>query len=199
MLLVGDLTIQQQKWQQAFDSENDMVRKNASILSVADLRSKFGGDWTEDWTKPNPVWGMEGYFRLRYGSLAAEAGGPVSEVNYGTNIRVIRYADVLLMAAEANLLASNTLKAQDYLTQVRNRVNLPFKAVTMDAIKTERRLELAFEGFRFLDLVRWGDAATVLKNQGFAKNGNFIARNNLFPIPAKEISNNRKLVQNPGW
>nr|WP_315257494.1 RagB/SusD family nutrient uptake outer membrane protein [uncultured Flavobacterium sp.] len=187
------------KMAQAFDAEGDLVRKNATILSVADLKSKYGGNWTEDWTKPNPVWGMEGYFRLRYGSLAAEAGAPVSEVNYGTNIRVIRYADVLLMAAEANLLAGNTSKAQGYFTQVRDRVNLPVKTVTMDAIKTERRLELAFEGFRFLDLVRWGDAATVLQNQGFAKNGKFIKRNELFPIPAKEISNNRKLIQNPGW
>jgi hypothetical protein len=186
----------------AFDAEGDMIRKNASILSVADLRSKFGGDWTEDWTKPNPVWGMEGYFRLKYGSLTAEtssAGGAVAELNYGTNVRLIRYSDVLLMAAEANLLAGSASIAQGYFTQVRDRVNLPVKTVSLDAIKTERRLELAFEGVRYLDLIRWGDAATVLKQQGFAKNGNFLEKNKLYPIPAAEVNNNNKMIQNTGW
>jgi hypothetical protein len=190
------------KMADAFDAEGDMIRKNASILSVADLRSKFGGDWTEDWTKPNPVWGMEGYFRLKYGSLTAEtssAGGAVAELNYGTNVRLIRYSDVLLMAAEANLLAGNASIAQGYFTKVRNRVNLPVKTVSLNAIKTERRLELAFEGVRFLDLIRWGDAATVLKQQGFAKNGNFLEKNKLYPIPAAEVNNNNKITQNPGW
>lgn len=183
----------------AFDAEGDMVRKNASILSVADLRSKYGGDWTEDWTIPNPVWGMEGYFRLKYGSLASETGTPVAELNYGTNVRLLRYADVLLMAAEANLLAGNISTAQGYFTKVRDRVDLPVKIVTLDAIKTERRLELAFEGFRYLDLIRWGDAATVLKNQGFKKNSNFADKHKLYPIPAAEILNNNKMTPNPGW
>lgn len=186
----------------AFDAEGDMIRKNASILSVADLRSKFGGDWTEDWTKPNPVWGMEGYFRLKYGSLTAEtssAGGAVAELNYGTNVRLIRYSDVLLMAAEANLLAGSASIAQGYFTQVRDRVNLPVKTVSLDAIKTERRLELAFEGVRYLDLIRWGDATTVLKQQGFGKNGNFLEKNKLYPIPAAEVNNNKKMTQNTGW
>lgn len=69
----------------------------------------------------------------------------------------------------------------------------------MDAIKTERRLELAFEGFRFLDLIRWGDASTILKNQGFNKNGNFAEKHKLYPIPAAEVNNNDKIIQNPGW
>jgi hypothetical protein len=190
------------KMGQAFDAEGDMIRKNTSMLSVADLRSKFGGDWTEDWTKPNAVWGMEGYFRLKYGTILAEtnaANGAVPELNYGTNVRLIRYADVLLMAAEAKFLAGNVASAQVNFDQVRNRVSLPAKVISMDAIKTERRLELAFEGFRFLDLVRWGDAATVLKNQGFNKNGNFAAKHSLYPIPSAEVNNNDKITQNPGW
>lgn len=188
---------------EAFDDEGDLIRKNASLLSVADLRSKFGGDWVVDkdldWTQAPPVWGMDGYFRLKYGSLAAETGTPVAELNYGTNVRLIRYADVLLMAAEANLLAGNTTDAQSYFTAVRDRVDLPVKTVTLDAIKTERRLELAFEGFRFLDLIRWGDAAAVLKNQGFKKNGNFVEKHKLYPIPAAEVLNNPKMTPNPGW
>ncbi|GGE99140.1 RagB/SusD family nutrient uptake outer membrane protein [Flavobacterium limi] len=193
------------KMAQAFDAEGDVIRKNASILSVADLRTKYGGDWIVDkdldWTEAPPVWGMEGYFRLKYGSLKSEtvASPGVAELNYGTNIRLIRFADVLLMAAEANLLAGNTTDAQKYFTKVRDRVDLPVKTVTLDAIKTERRLELAFEGFRFLDLIRWGDAATVLKNQGFKKNGNFVDKHSLYPIPSAEILNNSKMTPNPGW
>jgi hypothetical protein len=103
------------------------------------------------------------------------------------------------MAAEANLLAGNTTDAQTYFTAVRDRVDLPVKTVTLDAIKTERRLELAFEGFRFLDLIRWGDAAAVLKNQGFKKNGNFVEKHKLYPIPAAEVLNNPKMTPNPGW
>nr|WP_315141906.1 RagB/SusD family nutrient uptake outer membrane protein [uncultured Flavobacterium sp.] len=190
------------KMAKAYDDEGDMVRKNASILSVADLRTKFGGDWTEDWTKPNPVWGMEGFFRLKYGTLTAETNtnpGAVPELNYGTNIRLIRYADVLLMAAEAKFLSGNIAQAQTYFNQVRNRVSLPFKTISLTAIKTERRLELAFEGFRYLDLIRWGDAATELKGQGFKKNGNFAEKHKLYPIPAAEVNNNDKIIQNSGW
>jgi len=180
---------------QAFEAEGDVVRRKASILSQDELIAK-GGKWS---VAPGVQWGMDGYFRLKYGTLASETAGPTNELNYGTNIRVIRYADVLLMAAEANLLANNPLIAQGYFNQVRDRVNLPYKAITMDAIKTERRLELAFEGFRFIDLIRWGDAAAVLKNQGFAKNGSFLEKHKLFPIPDSEVKNNKLMVQNSGW
>jgi tetratricopeptide (TPR) repeat protein len=195
------------KMAQAYDSEGDVVRRNASVLSVDQLRAQ-GGDWVTakdkdgniiDWEIAPPVWGMEGYFRIKYGTLVTETAGPTNELNYGTNIRLIRYADVLLMAAEANLLANNTGVAQGYFNEVRDRVDLPVKVITMDGIKTERRLELAFEGSRFLDLVRWGDAATVLTNEGFAKNGDFIEKHKLFPIPDTEVKNNKLMVQNPGW
>lgn len=186
----------------AFDAEGDAVRKAANVLSVQDLRDNFGGDWTEDWTIDDPVWGMEGYFRIKYGSVASEtsgADGAVPELNYGTNLRLLRYADVLLMAAEAHFQNGNTGVAQGYFDDVRDRVLLPSKTISMDAIKTERRLELAFEGVRFLDLVRWGDADNVLKDQGFNNNGNFTSKHNLFPIPANEINNNALIEQNPGW
>jgi hypothetical protein len=186
------------KMAQAFDAEGDLVRRKASILSVDELKAQ-GGNWT---VAPGAQWGMEGYFRLKYGTLVSEtsgAGGATPELNYGTNIRAIRYADVLLMAAEANLLSNNVGVAQGYFNLVRNRVKLPVKTITLDAIKTERRLELAFEGFRFLDLIRWGDAANVLKSQGFAKNGNFLVKHNLYPIPSAEVLNNNLMVQNPGW
>jgi hypothetical protein len=63
----------------------------------------------------------------------------------------------------------------------------------MDAIKTERRLELAGEGHRFFDLVRWGDAATKLGGRGFKA-----GKNEIFPIPSHEFQGT-KLVQNPQY
>jgi hypothetical protein len=69
----------------------------------------------------------------------------------------------------------------------------------MDNIKHERRLELATEGVRYFDLVRWGDAASVLNNMenGFSKH--FTAgKNEVLPIPLSELTNTQ-MVQNPGY
>jgi hypothetical protein len=63
----------------------------------------------------------------------------------------------------------------------------------MDAIMKERRLELAGEGHRWFDLVRWGQAATVLANEGFVS-----GKNEVLPIPLAELEGT-KLVQNPNY
>lgn len=160
-----------------------------------------------DFDKINSQREYTGYYNKKYSPMINEDGVelPIAmgstfwDISQFQDYTVMRYADVLLMAAEANLLANNTGVAQGYFDQVRTRVSLPTKTITMDGIKTERRLELAFEGSRFLDLVRWGDAAAVLKNEGFAKNGNFIGKHTLFPIPDTEVKNNKLMVQNPGW
>ncbi len=80
--------------------------------------------------------------------------------------------------------------------EVRERAGLnPLSAVTMDDIKKERRLELAMEGFRYIDLIRWGDAPAVLGNLGFVEN-----KHEVFPIPQDEILNsNNTLVQNDNY
>ena len=124
------------------------------------------------------------------------------ELNYTNNFRTIRYADVLLMAAEANNKATATddVKAQTYLNLVRRRAfgdNTHDIAATgstlYDAILNERRLELAMEGERFFDLVRTGKAATVLTPLGFVA-----GKHELFPIPQTEIDVSG-LTQNPGY
>ena len=141
-----------------------------------------------------------------------------SNFTWDHNVRIMRYADVLLMAAEANLLAGNQDKADAYLNKVRSRAKLENKTATMDAIKTERRLELCFEDVRYQDLIRWGDAESALSGQGkeypvmssngvvtFKSTGNsdgkygFQERNTLFPFPSTEIQLNKNIVQNPGW
>ncbi|MEG1405475.1 MAG: RagB/SusD family nutrient uptake outer membrane protein, partial [Alistipes sp.] len=135
--------------------------------------------------------------RLSYGSKSG----------HWFNIRLIRYSDVILMAAEASCElggAENIKQAKVYLEEVRSRARgtaavLP--AITTDdqetlrqAIRRERRAELALEPDRFYDLVRWDIAKTVLKPKGYQ------ARNKYLPLPQAEIdASGGKLVQNPDY
>ena len=140
-----------------------------------------------------------GLYNQKYLPRKGETSGQV-ELNYLNNYRTIRYAEVLLMAAEAyNRSASpNDTKAQQYLNKVRERafgdnahdISLTGTALK-EAIWKERRLELAMEGDRFFDLVRTGQAATVI--QGFATN-----KNEVFPVPQTEIDISG-LTQNNGY
>lgn len=117
-------------------------------------------------------------------------GGGAAELNYRQNSYIIRLADTYLMEAEA--LGSGA-RAQALLDAVRSRVGLPSVPVTLAAIKNERRMELAGEGHRFFDLVRWSDAATKLSNRGFVA-----GKDEIFPIPIRELQGT-KLKQNPGY
>lgn len=134
-----------------------------------------------------------GYFLNKFiprkSDVTTSAGEPL--LNYRQNSYVIRLADTYLMEAEA--LGGTGTRAQALLDAVRARVGLASVPVSLAAIKAERRAELAGEGHRFFDLVRWGDAATVLASRGFKA-----GVNEVFPIPYKELQNT-KLVQNPGY
>ncbi|PSL50328.1 putative outer membrane starch-binding protein [Chitinophaga niastensis] len=140
-----------------------------------------------------------GLYNQKYLPRKGETSGQ-PELNYLNNYRTIRYADVLLMAAEANNRATtpNDNKAQTYLNKVRRRAfNDLLHDVTLtgtalkQVIWDERRLELAMEGDRFFDLVRTGRAATIIA--GFKA-----GKNELFPIPQKEVDISQ-LTQNPGY
>lgn len=168
------------------------IRRAASVWSIPDLRA-LGGDWTG-----TDAYGFNGYFRVKYGTFSSETGGPVAELNYGTNLRLIRYADVLLMASEAYYRQGLEDKSRAMLKLVRTRAGLPEVTATgtalFDAIVKERETELAFEGLRFFDLVRWGLAPAVLGSQGFVT-----GKHEHFPIPLDEMTNNNLLKQNPGY
>ncbi|WP_069659282.1 RagB/SusD family nutrient uptake outer membrane protein [Arcticibacter eurypsychrophilus] len=113
------------------------------------------------------------------------------------NIRLMRYADVLLMYAEAQANLGNSGEAEAKLKLVRNRAGLVTVAGTVANIWNERRVELAMEQDRFFDLVRQGRAGTVLRAKGKA----FVdGKNELFPIPQaqRDLSAGR-LTQNPGY
>ncbi|HEX6193852.1 MAG TPA: RagB/SusD family nutrient uptake outer membrane protein [Chitinophagaceae bacterium] len=117
------------------------------------------------------------------------------------NQRVLRYSDVLLMAAEAaNEIggAANEILATNWVNEVRNRAKLPdvafvSKAQMRAVIKQERRVEFGMEGERFFDLVRWGDAPAVLGALGYQN------RHRYYPLPSPAIAANPNLVQNPDY
>lgn len=125
---------------------------------------------------------------------------------WGHQRRLIRYADVLLLAAEALNENNKPAEALVYLNMVRERAQegnnsiLPEITVTdvnalRDIIMHERRVELAMEGHRFWDLVRTGKAQEVLGPLGFQP-----GKHELLPIPQKEIDISQgSLTQNPGY
>jgi hypothetical protein len=132
------------------------------------------------------------------------------QVSNCQNLNLIRFADILLMQSEL------TGDAQ-YMNRVRARVGLPSIAYSLDALKKERRHELAFEGLRWGDIRRWHDAETALakqvgqpiwnkgqsttmKDQGAGYVQRYKATRGFFPIPQTEIDlSNGALKQNAGW
>lgn len=116
------------------------------------------------------------------------------------NVRIMRYPDVLLMYAEAKLRGAAAitvcgLSASDAVNIVRNRAGLSDLSVTsLQQIWDERRAEFALEEDRFFDLVRTGQASTVLSGKGFT-----IGKHEVFPIPSAQIQLNTNLLQNNGY
>ncbi len=197
----------------AFVNSNDTVRRKVTIMNEQELIS-YGGKLRNADVGNTFPWECVGLIRLKYGPYVSETGAPVGELNYGTNLRVMEYDDVLLMAAEAYNQSGDDVEALKYINLVRERAKLPDLSVTgpalFAAIKNERRLELAYEGVRFQDLVRWGDASKVLANQWkeiprgdgtylTVPNAGFKSYNVLLPIPEQEMKVNPKMTQNPGY
>jgi len=120
------------------------------------------------------------------------------DVLYG-NIKLMRLAELYLTRAEANFRAGTAVGAAPLadINTVRTRAGLaPLATLTLDAILKERRLELAFEGFRLGDLKRNQESAfDPLTNTTYAWNSPKL----VFPIPLREINANPNLVQNAGY
>ncbi len=131
-----------------------------------------------------------------------------------TNVRLIRFADVLLMYAECIAQSNGSLSdAVALVNRVRARVNMPSLVINypsaatdreafLKRLQTERIMELATEGQRWADLKRWGlldDQAGIdeLKSRDADFNNFVIGRHNRLPIPSDEVSNNPNITQNP--
>lgn len=138
--------------------------------------------------------GHTGYYNNKYIKKQGEIGLPDNDLTSPVNYRVIRYADVLLMAAEANYQIGNASRAGQLVNQIRQRAGIPFTSVnSIEKVYLERRLELSGEGHRFFDLVRTGQAAQYIP--GFV-----IGKHDLFPIPQVEIDlAGGNWTQNPGY
>ena len=182
--------------QEAYDAfDNDDPRRDIAILNIDAWAAQTGATFGT---------GHEhtGYFNRKYIPRKRNPGAQADlNLTNPNNYRAIRYADVLLMAAEAlNRGAISDSRAQEYLNTVRRRgfgdmlhdVTSTGSALTND-IYNERRIELVGEGHRFFDLVRTGRAASEIS--GFT-----VGKNELFPIPDIEIQlAGNRWAQNPGY
>ena len=173
-------------------------RFEATILTEDSIRTEAGATLTIGYQHT-------GHYSLKYSSDAEHwAAGGQFELNRTCNFRVIRYADVLLMAAE---LGQNV----NYLNEVRARVGLPAIATYSDqAVWDERRLEFALEGIRYMDLIRTQryDELTVVgdRGPGYVEDQAVYdvtfnpATRGFLPIPQAEIDlSEGRFQQNAGW
>ena len=140
------------------------------------------------------------YPKKYFNNKSEEASFGDPNPNGGSNDRVIRYADVLLMHAEAAYQNGDEGAAKTSLNAVRQRAGMPVLftisgPTLLEAIYHERRVELGLEGHRFFDLIRTGRAASVLESLGYQE-----GIHHVFPIPEAQIqASNGVLAQNPGY
>lgn len=153
-----------------------------------------------------------GFFNRKFAPLTANncRYGGTRELNYRNNYPMIRFADVLLMGAELELLYGDKAKALTYYKRVRERamgagsVNLSQNQLTLDLIDKERIYELSLEGHRYWDILRRGqDYADKTLTNGETNEFSVIynkTRAGLMPIPQYDISQSKgSLKQNPGY
>ncbi|AZQ44908.1 RagB/SusD family nutrient uptake outer membrane protein [Nonlabens ponticola] len=178
--------------QETYDEfDDDDVRRDVAILDIDEHADEFDATFSVGFEHT-------GYYNRKYIAREGDLNTGDQNLTNPNNYRAIRYADVLLMAAEAlNRSGRDDGQARDYLNQVRERAgldNIESSGTPLrDAIYRERRLELVGEGHHFFDLVRTGRAAQEI--DGFTS-----GKNELFPIPLEEIvlAGNR-WEQNPGY
>ena len=183
-------------------------RKDATLLYFR--RSISDPITPENTNKPygeSPVSTAMGAYFNKKAYTEPELRKKYTKDGFWVNIRIIRYPDVLLMAAEAANEKGIPGEAIDYLEQVRAhargtdssilpKVTSTDQSTLRDAIRHERRVELALEPDRFYDLVRWGIAKEVLQAAG----KNYQDKNALLPLPQEEIDkSNGVLKQNPDY
>ncbi|MBT8375967.1 MAG: RagB/SusD family nutrient uptake outer membrane protein [Bacteroidia bacterium] len=187
-------------------SFNVPVQEVVDAFEPGDIRLEYSILDIEQWIADHPGssynesagYEQTGYFNRKIMARKGDLDNGDQALTNPDNYRAIRYADVLLMAAEAlNRGGISDSRAQGYLNEVRNRATLPSITSTgtnlTNDIYKERRVELVGEGHRFFDLVRTGRAAQEI--DGFQE-----GKHELFPIPIEEIllSGNR-WSQNPGY
>ncbi|MDX1641676.1 MAG: RagB/SusD family nutrient uptake outer membrane protein [Balneolaceae bacterium] len=183
--------------------END-PRRDATIIELGEVID--GIEILGDGTTPDEYVDDNGFQQIESYNEKVWIPGTSTNTQFGHNRRLIRYADVLLVAAEALNENNKPGEALTYLNQVRERARQGNKSILPDITETdkaalrdliieERRVELALEGHRFWDLVRTGKAPEVLGTYGFEE-----GKHELLPIPQSEIDLSQgALTQNENW
>jgi starch-binding outer membrane protein, SusD/RagB family len=173
------------------------LRRDATVIFIDDTGTHAGTILWDGFRIPSSDSVENLYYNYKaYTSRELEEFPNSGDKNRPKNIRILRYADVLLMNAEAavHLGIGNP---DEKINLLRDRAGLSAKSgVTINDIWQERRVELAMEHDRFWDLVRQGNAAAVLHAAGKT---NFVAgKHELLPIPNSQILlSGNKLLQNP--
>ena len=228
----GMATVNPYVWDQWEKDEPGDIRKAASIYNINDeMEDPSKYSWGNDnqmeesgfWQKKYQAWGaiINGTFYYEFSSIA-EYGGAGSDLGRGhspQNVQIIRFADVLLMHSE--LTDGKALAGgKSGMNMVRERVGLPDKAYSVEALRLERQHELAFEGIRWNDMRRYGKAYClaalktqlnqpirnaggdwiVMKDQGAGYEARYNATWGFRPFPASEVSLSAGVLkQNEGW
>lgn len=192
---------------------------------------------------PFKEWVVDGNVRSRYGVDDPTSGDYMQKEAHSTgymcqkwldmrgenidrtlaekNMTILRYGDVLLMRAEALIELNKDLpEAVSLINQIRARVNMPVievasQSVLREKLRHERRVETAFEGLRYFDIIRWRIADKVKKGKVYGARMKVVSENMdhkfveerfwedkmyLFPVPQEAIDNNPNLLpQNEGW
>ncbi|MFO7822672.1 MAG: RagB/SusD family nutrient uptake outer membrane protein [Cyclobacterium sp.] len=213
---------------QSFDPRIDHTLARPGIPYL-DLQINYEASWARDLSTYGP-YGPKKRMVSANSPHHLQIWPYVNSLNY----YIIRYADLLLWKAEAAIQNGKFEEGREYINKVRERAQLGSKVMNLEgtseadnyqiqlysqpfanqeqaleALRTERRLEMAHEGHRFFDLVRWGLADKVL-NEYFEvektrrphlSGANFVSgKNEYFPIPQNQIDLGRDLItQNPNY
>jgi len=189
----------------------DGYRLNNFICTYERLRDEFGTSVKDGM----PIYDNEGYYNWKY-RLEKTNG---SAYRYPLPDHIMRYDEVLCLAAEAAVQSNNTTNALKYINMLRDRAKAPqATSVDLQTVKDESFIELCFEGLRYQNIQRWGDAAKALAGRGethpelqpdgtvkYVKYndagsvGYKTGKHEYFPYPATEIACNPNCTQNPGW
>lgn len=172
-----------------YESRSEVIRPATTILYRGTTTPE--GDVISA-NCPNPCYNGKVYTPSAYNKWNSNGYG------FDHNIRILRYADVLLMYAEALVRGADTGKlssgysADGALNEVRFRAGLDSIAADLDIIIDERRAEFALEEDRYFDLVRTGKAVNSI-------NGFVSGKHEFFPIPSNQLQLNNNLTQNTGY
>lgn len=189
----------------------DGYRVKHFILTYQDMQDEFNTRVKDGMS----IYDCEGLFNRKY--MIWKDNG--SAYRYPLPDHIMRYDEVLCLAAEAHVQAGNQAKALDYVNQLRDRARAPrATSVDLQTVKDESWMELCFEGLRYQNLLRWGEAASKLANRGavhpelqpdgevkwvrYNADGSVgfkTGKHELLPFPANEMAVNPNMTQNPGW